>query len=65
MTDHNLWIGPIDEGHPLVLERAPNGGWTVSAQSLSPGMMSETLGAFTSTQDLLAALRHSLLGEAQ
>lgn len=44
----------------LMLERAPNGGWVVSSAPENIGMMSKVFGAYSSTEDMLEALRKAL-----
>ncbi len=42
---------------PLMLKMFPNGGWIVSQGSPEPGMMGKELGAFSSAQEMLDALK--------
>ncbi|WP_333846913.1 hypothetical protein [Phaeobacter italicus] len=44
----------------LMLNPAPNGGWVVSKAPNDMGAIPETLGAYSSTEDMLEALRQAL-----
>lgn len=62
MSD-NLHLAPFNDGAPLILSKAGNGGWIIS-QQFSRETVSETLGAFTDTTDMLDALAFALIPEA-
>ncbi|WP_306131089.1 hypothetical protein [Roseovarius sp. MMSF_3350] len=56
--DH-AFIGAFDADAGLFIRRAPNGGWIV--QENAPAFADRTtLGAFSTTGDLLIALQNSL-----
>lgn len=44
----------------LLLTPFPNGGWTISEQPHSHAMVPEQFGAYTNTDDMLAALSEML-----
>lgn len=57
-----IWpvIGDIMPDDRLLLDPAPNGGWTVSVVATNQAIMPKVIGAYSSAQDLINALMDGL-----
>ena len=59
----NSYLAPFNENQQLRLRRMPNGGWVVSGASADVGRMDDDLGAFSSAEEMLAALSEALVSK--
>ena len=55
-------IGVFTANEPIQIEMMPNGGWVVTQRDPDRGVMPSNLGAYSSAQDMIDALRHALIG---
>lgn len=53
-------IGVFSLDDDLILRHAPNGGWTISTASGIPGERNSLVGAYSSSEDMIAALASCL-----
>jgi hypothetical protein len=58
-------IAAFSTNEPIMIEMAPNGGWTVSQCSASGVIVPKTLGAYSSADDMLNALSNALIVRAR
>lgn len=61
----NKTIGKFNPGKELILKRAPNGGYIVSAHNGELGIMPDVIGAYGSAEEMIAALEVALTGEEE